>query len=257
MYLSIFIVVVNLLIGSPCYGLNILAETTRKRFLQKTSVAAFGTLMRPSPAPATAAAAKIAPRQNIKMKGVANLALSVDGYIAARGGDMDWLNGQPTIKGEDYGFGVFLESVDAMIMGRNTFETVVQFGREAWAYGELQIFVVTRDDASKIQVPDWASDTVTVKSIDSLENFWDELQKSHTPAYKNVYIDGGSTIRSFLKAELLDRITLTRIPILLGEGTPLFDGSISKQLDLIHLSTKSYSNGFVTSSYEIQYDTRK
>ena len=170
---------------------------------------------------------------------------------------MEWLNGQPTIKGEDFGFREFLESVDAMIMGRNTFETVVQFGKEAWAYGELQIFVVTRGDASKIKVPDWVSDTVTVKSIDSLENFWDELQKSHVPAYKNIYIDGGSTIRSFLKAGLLDRITLTRIPLLLGEGTPLFDGNTSKQLVLTHLSTKSYSNGFVTSSYEIKYDTRK
>lgn len=70
------------------------------------------------------------------LKGTVNIAVSVDGYIAAKDGSLDWLNNQPTVEGEDFGFADFLKSVDIMIMGRNTFDTVVGFGKEFWAYGE-------------------------------------------------------------------------------------------------------------------------
>lgn len=77
------------------------------------------------------------------MKGVTNIALSVDGFIAEKDGGVDWLNKQPMIEGEDFGFAEFLEGVDAILMGRNTFETVVQFGQEAWGYGEKPLYVLT------------------------------------------------------------------------------------------------------------------
>lgn len=94
---------------------------------------------------------------------------------------------------------------------------------------------------------------MTIKSVSSTEDFWKELEESN-PHYKNVYIDGGRTIQSFLKAGLMHRLSLTRIPVLLGEGIPLFDGALSEQVDLDHVSTKSYSNGFVISTYDIHYD---
>ena len=79
------------------------------------------------------------------MKGAVNMALSVDGFIAGKDGNIDWLNNQPQIEGEDMGFGEFMKSVDVMIMGRNTFDTVVAFGKDLWAYGDLPIVVWTRN----------------------------------------------------------------------------------------------------------------
>jgi dihydrofolate reductase len=77
------------------------------------------------------------------MKGVANIALTVDGFIADKNGGLDWLNNQPMIEGEDFGFAEFLASVDAILMGRNTFETVVQFGKGAWPYAKKPLFILT------------------------------------------------------------------------------------------------------------------
>lgn len=110
----------------------------------------------------------------------------------------------------------------------------------------------SRGDIGKVKTADWIPETVTIKSVASMEDFWGALEKEH-PEYKAVYIDGGRTIQSFLKAGLMHRLNLTRIPTLLGEGIPLFYGT---KVDLHHVSTKSYSNGFVTSTYDVKYDEK-
>jgi dihydrofolate reductase len=184
------------------------------------------------------------------LKGSVNIAVSVDGFIATKDGNLDWLNNQPMVEGEDFGFSDFLKSVNVMIMGRNTFDTVVSFGPEAWAYGDLPIFVWTRNVAN-VQVPDWVPATVTVRSSSSPKELWNDVQKNQK--YTHAYVDGGKTIQSFLKAGLIHRLTLTRIPILLGDGIPLFGGVGLKQSPLQHISTKSYSNGFVISTYDVAY----
>eukprot|EP00980_Cylindrotheca_fusiformis_P010531 scaffold2334_cov118-Cylindrotheca_fusiformis.AAC.3 len=190
------------------------------------------------------------------MKGVTNIALTVDGFIADKNGGVDWLNSQPVIEGEDFGFSEFLSSVDAILMGRNTFETVVAFGKEAWGYGETPLYVLTRGDVDNVKTADWIPETVTIRSTSSLEDFWKHLEE--TQGYHSVYVDGGRTIQSFLQASYMHQLTLTRIPLLLGEGIPLFDGSsLSNQVSLKHVSTKSYSNGFVTSTYDIIHDKHR
>lgn len=95
-----------------------------------------------SPAQSLCAAPAV-PSSKILMplKGCVNIATSVDGFIAGKNGDLDWLNSQPQIKGEDFGFAEFLKSVDVMIMGRNTFDVVVGFGRDNWPYGDLPLVV--------------------------------------------------------------------------------------------------------------------
>ena len=101
-------------------------------------------------------------------------------------------------------------------------------------------------------VPDWLPDSVSVQAASPAE-LWHDL--ATTKGYTRAYVDGGKTVQSFLNAGLIHHMTLTRVPILLGNGIPLFDGSSAgKRRTLKHLSTLSYSNGFVTSRYDIDYD---
>eukprot|EP00547_Thalassionema_nitzschioides_P001804 CAMPEP_0194217970 /NCGR_PEP_ID=MMETSP0156-20130528/22652_1 /TAXON_ID=33649 /ORGANISM="Thalassionema nitzschioides, Strain L26-B" /LENGTH=200 /DNA_ID=CAMNT_0038947163 /DNA_START=131 /DNA_END=733 /DNA_ORIENTATION=+ len=188
------------------------------------------------------------------LKGFVNIAVSVDGFIAAKDGGLDWLNNQPTVDGEDFGFAAFLKTMDVMIMGRSTYDTIVGFGPKAWAsYGDLPIFVLTRN-ADNVKVPDWLPSTVTVRSSSSPEDMWQYLQGKNKK-FTRCYVDGGRTIQSFLKAGHVESMTLTRIPILLGDGISLF-GSIGDtgSLKLHHTLTKSYENGFVVSKYGVIYE---
>jgi dihydrofolate reductase len=186
------------------------------------------------------------------LKGCINIATSVDGFIAGKDGGLDWLNNQPVVEGEDFGFSDFLKSIDVMIMGRNTFDVVAGFGKEAWAYGSLPIVVWTRN-VDNVKVPEWLPDSVSVQSAASPLELWKDLETKEE--YKRAYVDGGKTIQSFLNAGLIHHMTLTRIPILLGDGIPLFDGnSDAKQRTLKHVSTQAYPNGFVISKYDIDYD---
>lgn len=190
-----------------------------------------------------------------QLRGCVQIATSVDGFIAGKNGDLDWLNNQPTVEGEDFGFADFLKSIDVMIMGRKTFEVVVGFGKEGWVYGDLPVIVWTRN-AGSVKVPEWMPQTVSIKSAASPAELWTELEASPS-GFKRAYIDGGKTIQSFLNAGLIHHITLTRIPILLGEGIPLFESNpAGKQRTLKHLSTQSYSNGFVTTNYDVIYDDK-
>jgi dihydrofolate reductase len=179
------------------------------------------------------------------------MALSVDGFIAGKNGDMDWLNNQPTIEGEDMGFSEFLTKMDLMIMGRKTFDTVVGFGIDSWPYGSLPIIVLTRN-VETVLVPDWIQQkgTVAVRSATSPQALWKELEVETN--YHRVYVDGGRTIQSFMDAGLIRELTLTRIPILLGTGISLWTGNDPNSHKLKHICTKSYPNGMVQSTYEIE-----
>ena len=188
------------------------------------------------------------------LKGCVNMALSVDGLIAGKDGDMDWLNSQPHVEGGgDMGFADFLAEMEVMIMGRNTFDTVVGFGKDMWPYGKLPILVWTRN-VDNVHMPDWILEkkSVVARSATSPKAMLEELESSGK--YTKAYIDGGKTIQSFLQAGLVHELTLTRVPILLGEGTPLFSGMDSITRKLKHMSTKSYENGMVTSKYTVVFD---
>ncbi len=183
------------------------------------------------------------------MKGCVYIATSVDGFIAEKDGNLDWLTSQPALEGEDFGYADFLKSIDVMIMGRNTFDVVTGFGKEAWSYGDLPVIVWTRNMES-VNVPEWLPDTVSVRSAASPIELCEELEAKGE--FKRAYIDGGKTVQMFLNAGLIHHMTLTRIPILLGDGIPLFSGSIeSRQRVLKHVSTTPYPNGFVISKYDV------
>jgi len=169
---------------------------------------------------------------------------SLDGFIARKDGSIDWLNeaNSSLPEGEDLGFYSFMDSIDAIVMGRKTFEQVLSFGQ--WPYGNKPIIVLSR---YKIEIPDDLSLAVTCSSESPIELTGRLIKEGAN----RLYIDGGATIQSFLQEGLIKDLTITVIPILLGDGISLF-GKIEKDIKLKHIKTKSYDFGFVQSTYEIE-----
>ena len=149
------------------------------------------------------------------MKFSAFLATSLDGFIARSHGEIDWLERANNLvpSGEDCGFSNFYNSVDCIVLGRKSFEKVLTF--KDWPYGSKQVFVMSRTGA---QIPSQLSKTVVTTDLPPLE-LKDSLTKL---GFNNIYVDGGEIIRNFLYSGLLDEITITRIPILIHAGIPLF-----------------------------------
>lgn len=135
-----------------------------------------------------------------------------------------------------------MNRVDALVMGRNTYEKVLSFGGK-WPYGNKPVFVLT---TKGVGIPDKISKTVSSLTVSPREI----LQRMEKLGHHHLYLDGGVTIQSFLEAGLVDQLVITTIPILLGSGIPLFR-DLSKDIRLKHISTQSYPNGFVQSRYEI------
>jgi dihydrofolate reductase len=169
---------------------------------------------------------------------------SLDGFIAREDGDIDWLDdaNKKVTSSEDFGFNSFLESVDLIIMGRKTFERVISFDR--WLYKETKMIVLTSKD---IQIPEKLEKTVTTRNISSPQQLISEFSNK---SVNHIYVDGGIVIQDFLSARLVDEITVTIVPILIGKGKS-FSGLLSKDLIMHHLKTTVYDSGFVQIKYKI------
>ncbi len=142
--------------------------------------------------------------------------------------------------GEPHGYDEFIASVDALVIGRKTFETVLTF--DTWPYGEKPVFVLsTRALAS---AP--AAAVVERMSGDPAEI----VSKLDARGIRHVYVDGGITIQRFLQAGLIQRLIITRVPVLIGAGIPLF-GAIPRDILLKHVGTRQYASGLVQSEYLI------
>ena len=178
-------------------------------------------------------------RTNIKVS--IFVATSVDGFIARTDGDVSWLEEYgPMGEGEDGGYGELFASVDALVMGRGTFEKVLTFD---WSYGDKPLIVLSK---SMSEVPEELRASVKVDASSPQEL----VEKLSQEGCKHIYLDGGKVIQSFLRAGLVDEMTLTRIPVLLGEGIPLF-GMLEKDVKLRLLESRSWENGFVQVKYAV------
>jgi dihydrofolate reductase len=167
-------------------------------------------------------------RKSEKIKVSVFIATSLDGYIARPDGDVSWLEDvDPFGEGDDGGFGQFFGSVDVLVMGRGTFEKVLEF--DPWPYGTKPVIVLSK---SLTEIPEKLRDRVRID------------------ASKKVYLDGGMVIQSFLREGLVDDMVLTVIPVLIGEGVPLF-GDLEKDIKLRLLETRSWENGVVQSKYQV------
>ena len=170
--------------------------------------------------------------------------MSLDGFIARADGGIDWLDEANKIvpEGEDCGYQAFMDAVDVLIMGRNTYEQVLSFG--PWPYGEKPVIVLSRQN---IQIPDELAQTVS-SSSESPQALCQRLSKEGA---KRLYVDGGVTIQRFLSEGLIDDITITIIPIILGGGKSLF-GPLEGDISLTHVGTKTFDFGFVQLTYEVE-----
>ena len=177
------------------------------------------------------------------MKTSVYIATSLDGFIAREDGSLDWLPGSDgeSESEEDYGYQDFMDSVDVLVMGRNSYEMVMSFGE--WPYGEKRVVVLS---SSLKKLGKGLPDNVELKSCTPNE-LLTHLEASDC---KHAYIDGGKTIQGFLRANLIDEIIVTRIPVLIGTGISLF-GPLDKDCALKHVETESYESGFVQSKYEV------
>lgn len=164
------------------------------------------------------------------------IAMSIDGYIARKDGGLDWLN-YGHIGDEDYGFKKFIDNIDALILGRNTYEIVSSF--DEWPYKDKRVIVLSN----------------TLKNVrKEAELFCGHLthlaSKLYSEGIKHVWVDGGITVSKFLEAGLVDDLTISIIAVALGSGIPLFS-PIDKEHQFRLLSTKSYPSGLVQLKYEM------
>lgn len=168
------------------------------------------------------------------------IATSLDGYIADLQGGIDWLHAIPNPEGIDVGYGELMAKTDALVMGRNTFETVCGFDMD-WPYSK-PVFVLS-NSLTEIPIP-YQDKAFLVKGTLS-----EVLSEVHQQGYYQLYIDGGKTIQSFLREDLIDEMIITTIPVLLGEGIPLF-GSLPKRLNLRCTKSLHFLNAISQSHYE-------
>ena len=171
------------------------------------------------------------------MKASVFVGTSVDGYIARSNGAFDFL---PPDGGEPHGYDEFMASVDALIIGRHTYETVLAFA--AWPYGEMPVFVLS---TKALRLP--PAGAVVEKMTGSPEEIVATLTRR---GFQHAYVDGGVTIQSFLRAKLIQRLTITRVPVIIGTGIPLF-GPTACDVMLKHIETRQYPSGLVKSEYEV------
>ena len=141
------------------------------------------------------------------------IATSMDGFIADINGGIAWLDTIPEINTIDTGYASFMKDIDALVMGRNSYEKVLSFGID-WPY-KKPVYVLSN---TLKEIDKYLQEKVEIIKGDLLQ----VLDHIHANGHHRLYIDGGNVIQSFLKEDLIDEMTITIIPILLGEGIPLF-----------------------------------
>lgn len=166
------------------------------------------------------------------------IATSVDGFIARSDGSIDWLPAGES--GEDYGYGAFMASVDGIVMGRGTYESVLGF--EPWPF-DKPVVVLSRT-LSDQDVPHPLRHRLRISAAEPLAL----VAQLRAQGWEHAYIDGGAVIRSFLHAGLIDELTLTRVPVLIGSGRPLF-GELEADVRLSVVASTLYADGLVSTRY--------
>jgi len=163
---------------------------------------------------------------------------SVDGFIARLNDDLDFL---PEGGGEPHGYNEFIASVDAIVIGRKTFEKVLSM--ETWPYGDKRVVILS---SRPLDLSAAVGGVVEQMAGPPAEI----VSQLAARGVHHLYIDGGITIQRFLRAGLIQRLIITRVPVLIGEGVPLF-GSLPRDIRLRHVATRHYPSGLVQSEYEV------
>jgi dihydrofolate reductase len=173
------------------------------------------------------------------MRATVFVGISVDGFLARRNGDLDFL---PSGDVEEHGYEAFVATVDAIVIGRGTFEKVLEF--EGWPYGNRRVVVLSSRPLDLSRVPR--------ESVEQMSGPPEEIvARLSARGIGHIYVDGGITIQRFLRAGLIQRLIVTRVPVLIGDGIPLF-GGLDSDVKLRHVETRTYRGGLVQSEYAIE-----
>ncbi len=167
------------------------------------------------------------------------IATSLDGYIADKNGGIAWLDTIPEINTIDSGYEAFTSKIDALVMGRSTFEIVCGFDID-WPY-KKPVFVVS---TTLTEIPEKCQGKVNLVNGTLIEI----LKQIHQEGYHRLYIDGGKLIQGFLSEDLIDEMVITVIPVILGDGIPLFS-DVPKQLDFECKKTTLYLDAIVQNHF--------
>ena len=171
------------------------------------------------------------------------LGMSVDGFIARLDGDLSWLTGDEAGSapddgaGGDFGFAEFVSGIDALVMGRSTYEVIAPF--DEWPYQGRPVHVLSTT------LTPGADPRVTVH-----RSFDEAVAAVESAGYRRVYVDGGRTVHTFLRAGLIADLTLSRVPVLIGTGHTPF-GELAADVLLEHVRTQTFSGGMVQSTYRV------
>ena len=172
--------------------------------------------------------------------------VSVDGFIARTDHGLDFLD---TENQEPHGFDEHWKSIDVVVIGRKTFEIAKVLGEGKWFYGKKPVVVLSSGPVDFSWIKGGVVDHMGGEPAEIVK----QLEKR---GFKHAYIDGGVTIQRFMAAGLISRMVVTRVPVLIGEGIPLF-GPVPKDIKLNHVATRTYGGGLVQSEYEIGARTSK
>ena len=172
------------------------------------------------------------------MKTHVYIGTSLDGFIARKDGDIDWL---VQFANDDaiHAYEEFIAGIDAIVIGRGTFEKVLTF--PSWPY-EKKVFVLSN---TLKKLPAIVENKAILLSLSPA----DTLKKLSQEGYTNVYVDGGLVIQNFLKADLIDELIISKVPIIIGSGIPLF-ADVKQDLLFQHMKTEVQSNELVRSYYK-------
>ena len=171
------------------------------------------------------------------MKASVFVGTSLDGFIARSNGEFDFLFPSGN---EPHGYDEFMATVDALVIGRNTFEVVSKM--EEWPYGNKPVIVLS----SRALPP-----APRGVKIDQMAGTPHEItERLAAGGFGHIYVDGGITIQRFLEAGVIDRLIITRVPVLIGNGIPLF-GPTHRDIHLEHIGTRTFASGLVQSEYAL------
>ncbi len=171
------------------------------------------------------------------MKATVFVGTSLDGFIARPNGAFDFLDAGGN---EPHGYDEFIATVDALVMGRNTFEVVLSLG--GWHYGKKPVFVLSHH-----ALPAAPAEAVVERMCGDPSDIVSQLTKR---GFEHIYVDGGLTVQEFIRAGFIQRLIVTRVPVLIGDGIPLF-GKLLHDIPLKHVNTRQFASGLVQSEYEI------
>ena len=184
------------------------------------------------------------PAMDASFTGSVFLGMSVDGFIARLDGDIGWLTGGDTSGGPpddgaggDFGFGEFVSAIDALVMGRSTYEFLQPL--DEWPYQGKPVHVISTTLHARRRRPDHRARLVR-EAVAALE----------AAGCRRVYVDGGRTVHTFLAAGLIGDLTLSRVPVLIGTGHTPF-GELPADIRLEHVRTQTFPGGMVQSTYRV------